>query len=90
MHAHTHTHTHTHTQDQKTRAFASACCNLGHSSDKRIWYEDIYYWRVPDEREVDSGESDFEASDSDHEVEFDDIGDIHRIIDGVQEHDTEE
>lgn len=76
-------------KDQKTRAFASACCNFGHSSDKRIWFQDIYYWHVPDEREVDSGESDFEASDSDHEDEFD-IGVMNEIIDGVDEHDTEE
>ena len=65
-----------HSQDQKKRAFATACMNLGHSSDKRMWYDDIYYWQVPEQPEVDSGESDFEASASDQEDHFDNIDDI--------------
>ena len=53
-------------------------CNLCHSSDQRIWYDDSYYWNVPDDQDASgSGDSDSddEGDSSDGECESDDAGD---------------
>jgi len=40
-----------HVQGEEKVATAAAVVNIGHSNDPRIWYNDAYYWEVPEEEE---------------------------------------
>jgi len=60
----------------KRAAVGTGWCNLCHGNDRRIWYDDSYYWEVPGEHEVDDGQTSVFSSCAKPKTEKDAAGDV--------------